>query len=108
VDGPFDEDISTFIRSDRRIIGSETFAATFDRQARKASKEVPARERRSGTPSVGTILAESAGKPNGVTLGVVRAHAGGYSVRHIAQCTGLPRLTVERLIRKSAASVTLD
>jgi hypothetical protein len=105
VNGPFDDEISAFIRSDRRIIGSEVFATEFAKVARAASKEVPSRERHAGRPSVATIVAESLAQSNGVSFGVIRANADyGYSVTDIARSLGLSRATVGRLIRGDASA----
>ncbi len=99
IDPAADPDIATFIRSDRRVIGTQAFAAQFRRRAQVAPKEVPARDRRVGTPSLVEILAEAVRKGEGLPGGIRRAHdSAGYPLAEIARCAGLARETVSRIV----------
>lgn len=93
-----DPEMAAFIRSDRRVIGTEAFAAQFRPLARAAPKEVPAREHRIGTPGVAEILAEAVRNGQGLPGGVQHAHDARYSVSEIARCAGLSRNTVQRIV----------
>jgi putative transposase len=93
-----DPEIAAFIRSDRRVIGTEAFASQFRALARAASKEVPARERRLGTPSLVDILADAVRRGDGLPGGVRRAHEASYTVSDIARSAGLARATVQRIV----------
>jgi len=93
-----DPEIAAFIRSDRRVIGTEVFAAQFRAAARAASKEVPSREHRLGTPGLAEILAEAVLRGEGLPGGVQRAHDATYAVSAIARCAGLSRDTVQRIV----------
>jgi putative transposase len=93
-----DPDIAAFIRSDRRVIGSDTFAAQFRSVARRAPKEVPVRDRRVGTSALVEILADAVRRGEGLPGGVRRAHEASYSVSDIARCAGLARDTVQRIV----------
>lgn len=94
-----DPDIQAFIRNDDRVIGTPTFAAQFRSQARAASKEVPLRERRIGTPSLIDILAVAVKDGEGLAAGVRRARAVGlYSYAEIARCAGVSERTVARMV----------
>ena len=105
VNGEPDTEIADFFRTDRRVIGTEQFAARFRAAAMSASKEVPARERRIGTPSLSDILATSLEESDGLALGIVRAHRDfAYPVEEIARCAGLSASTVVRLLRRTPAS----
>ncbi len=92
-----DPDIAHFIRTDRRVLGSEEFCRQFHRRA--VSKEVPARERRLGTPALVDILADAVRQGQGLSAGIRRAHASaGYPLAEIARCAGVSRETVSRII----------
>jgi putative transposase len=105
VDPEADPDIAAFIRSDRRVIGTPAFAEQFRQQARGASKEVPLRERRVGTPTLAEILAEAVLQGNGLPEAVRRAHqTAGYSFAEIARCAGLSEKSVAK-IANSAATI---
>lgn len=94
-----DPDIGTFIRGDRRVIGTEPFAAQFRRRAQAAPKEIPARDRRIGTPSLVAILADAVRQGEGLPNGIRRAHdSAGYPLAEIARCAGLSRGTVSRIV----------
>jgi putative transposase len=93
-----DPDIAAFIRSDRRIIGTDAFAAQFRAAARAAAKEVPLREHRIGLPGLIDILADAVRRGDGLPGGVTRAHAAHYPVTEIARCAGLSRNTVQRIL----------
>ena len=94
-----DEEMAAFLRSDCRVIGSEEFARQFSRRARAASKEVPARERRIGTPSLTRLLADSLQRGDGLSGGVRAAHAALYEIKDIAGCAGLSPRVVARMVR---------
>jgi len=98
VHGYADEEMGAFLRTDRRVIGSEAFAAQFRQKARKASKEVPARERRIGTPSLCNLLAEAVQQGQGLVGGVRAAHAALYPLEEIARCAGLSAKTVAKVV----------
>jgi putative transposase len=93
-----DPEIGAFIRSDRRVIGTHAYAARFRAIARAAPKEVPARDRRVGTPGLVEILADAVRRGEGLPGGVRLAHAASYSVSDIAECAGLARGTVQRMV----------
>ena len=98
VDPEADPDIATFIRSDHRVIGTQPFAAQFRDRAGAASTEVPARDRRVGTPSLVEILADAVRQGEGLPGGIRRAHRGAhYSLTEIARCAGVSRETVQRI-----------
>jgi putative transposase len=100
VDPAADPDMAAFIRGDRRIIGTDGFAAQFRGRARAASKEVPARERRLGTPSLTEILAQAVREGEGLPGGICRAHeSAGYPLSDIARCAGVSLSTVARIVR---------
>jgi putative transposase len=99
VDGYADDEMAGFLRRDRRVIGSEAFAAQFTRQARRASTEVPARERRIGTSPLARVLADAVARGDGLRGGVRDAYAVGYPVHQIADCAGLARTTVGRMVK---------
>jgi putative transposase len=104
-----DDEMGDFVRGDRRVIGSETFAARFEHVARAASKEVPAVERRTGSPSLAAILRSSIAASEGLDRGIARAHRDyAYSIEDIVRCTRLSPGAVRRLIRQqvSEAGVT--
>lgn len=98
VDPEADPDIAAFIRSDRRVIGTRAFAEQFRQRARAASKEVPVRDRRVGTPALVDILAEAVLQGDGLPEAVRRAHqTAGYSFAEIARCAGLSEKTVAKM-----------
>ena len=100
VAGAIDEEIAACVRTDRRIIGSEEYAARFEKQLREASKQVPAEERRAGSPSLAKILASALETDNGLREGIVRAHRDyAHSVEDIARCTHLSPKTIARVLR---------
>ncbi len=92
-----DPDIASFIRTDRRVIGSEKFCSQF--HCRALPREVPARERRLGTPALVDILADAVRRGQGLPGGIRRAHSSaGYSLTDIARCAGVSRETVSRIV----------
>jgi REP element-mobilizing transposase RayT len=94
-----DPEMAAFIRGDQRVIGTPAFAEQFRTQARTASKEVPARERRVGGPSLVEILADAVRAGEGLPGGIRRAHTEArYPATEIARCAGLSRMTVQRII----------
>lgn len=100
IDRADDLEMTAFIRGDRRVIGTDGFAAQFRTRARAASKEVPARERRIGTPSLTEILAEAVREGAGLPGGIRRAHeSAGYALSDIARCAGLSPKAVSRILR---------
>jgi REP-associated tyrosine transposase len=104
VEGASDSGIREFIRSDRRVIGTDAFAARFRPQAREASEEVPERERRIGTPSIVALLTAALERGSTIAAGVLTAQAAGYSVPQIAQVSGLSERTVERIVNAGRQS----
>jgi putative transposase len=95
-----DEAMARFFREDTRVIGSEEFAAQFQPKASKASPEIPARERRIGTPTLARILANALEEAEGLPSGIVRAHRDyDYPVEDIARCAGLSPKTVMKVLR---------
>jgi REP-associated tyrosine transposase len=106
-----DDEMAAFVRGDARIIGSEAYAARFEKQALAASPEVPAKERRVGSPSLATILAASLESAEGLDAAIARAHHHyDYSIADIARCTRLSSAVVARLLRRQAGvhHVALD
>lgn len=101
VDGCADEEMAAFLRSDRRVIGSDTFAAQFTRRARRASREVPLRERRIGTAALASLLAAAVQRGEGLAGGVREAYASLYPIQEIAECTGLSPRSVGRIVNAS-------
>lgn len=98
-----DPDMCAFIRSDRRVIGTPAFAERFRPEARAASPEVPAKERRVGTPDLAETLAAAVGDGEGLAGGVRRAReSGGYSFADIARCAGVSEKTVARMVSGAA------
>lgn len=98
-----DPEITAFIRSDQRVIGTAAFAKQFRPQARTASKEVPARERRVGLPALVDILADAVRDGDGLAVGVRRAReVAGYSLRDIARCAGFSERTVAKMVGGAA------
>jgi putative transposase len=105
-----DDEMAAFVRGDRRIIGSDAYAARFEKKALAASTEVPAPERRIGSPSLATILASSLHTAEGLSEGIVRAHLEyAHSVEDIARCTRLSPRTIAQILRRRVpgADVTL-
>jgi REP element-mobilizing transposase RayT len=99
-----DPEMAAFLRGDRRVIGTMAFAEQFRRQARAASPEVPARERRVGTRALADILARAVLDGEGLAGGVRRARdASAYSLVEIARCAGLSEKTVARMAGGAAA-----
>jgi REP-associated tyrosine transposase len=93
-----DPEIAAFIRGDRRVIGTPAFEEQFRAEARAASREVPAKERRTGTPSLVEILTRSVQNGEGIGAGVRRARqTGGYTLAEIARCAGLSEGVVTRM-----------
>jgi hypothetical protein len=91
--------MAAFIRGDERVIGTPAFAEQFLAEARAASREVPARERRTGTPALVEILARALQDGDGLSAGVRRAReTGGYALTDIARCAGVSEGTVRRMI----------
>jgi REP element-mobilizing transposase RayT len=103
-----DEAMATFFREDARVIGSEEFAAQFQPEASLASREVPARERRVGTPSLARVLAAAIESSEGLSTGIVRAHRDyDYPVEDIARCAGLSAKTVMKVLRSRLRDATV-
>ena len=98
-----DDEMAVFLRTDRRVIGSDAFAARFSRRARAASMEVPARERRLGTPPLTALLAESLQRGDGLAGGVRDAHAALYEIVEIAGCAGLSPKVVAKMVRSASS-----
>ena len=99
VDPEADPDMAAFIRGDRRVIGTAAFAKQFRNQARGASREVPTRERRVGTPTLVEILTGAVEARDGLAGGIRIAHdSAGYSIADIVRCSGLSRKTVRRIL----------
>jgi REP-associated tyrosine transposase len=97
--GP-DADIAEFFRTDRRVIGSERFAARFGPVSKRAAMEVPARDRRVGTPLLADFFSSAIHSEGGLGAAIlVAADEYGYSQREIAACTGLPTKTIARILR---------
>jgi REP element-mobilizing transposase RayT len=94
-----DEEIADLIRSDRRVIGSDAFARQFAGRARRASREVPAHERRTGSSGLAQLLADSVQRGEGVVAGVYAAYDLDYTLTEIAHCAGLGTSTVTRLVK---------
>jgi putative transposase len=107
VDGYADDEIAAFLRSDRRVIGSDSFAARFRHEARRASREIPERERRIGTLPLATIVADAVCRGEGLPGGIRAAHDALFSVSEIAACTGLSPVTVRRIVAVPSAPVAL-
>jgi putative transposase len=98
-----DPEMAAFIRGDCRVIGTKAFAAQFRRGARAAPREVPARDRRTGTASLADILADAVTRGEGLTGGIRRALAEGlYPVTDIARCAGVSRDKVQRMLQGRA------
>lgn len=93
-----DPDMAAFIRGDRRVIGTPSFAEQFAGRARAASREVPACERRIGTPALVEILAVAVRNGEGLAGGARRAREGDYSLADIARCAGVSERTVARMV----------
>lgn len=98
VDGYRDDEIATFLRKDRRIIGSDDFAAQFKRHAKRASTEVPVRERRIGTTALATLIAVALERGAGLRGGIQDAYEALYSIQEIAKCAGLSPASVGRIV----------
>ena len=94
-----DDEIADLIRSDRRVLGSDDFAQQFAGPARRASREVPARERRTGSAGLAQLLADSLQRGDGVVAGVYTAYDLDYTPTEIARCAGLGASTVTRLVK---------
>jgi putative transposase len=93
-----DPEMATLVRGDQRVIGTPAFAERFRREARAASPEVPAKERRTGSPPLVEILAAAIRDGGGLATGVRHAReSGGYAFAEIARCAGLSEKTVARM-----------
>lgn len=107
-----DDEMGDWIRGDRRVIGSAAFAEQFKALASAASKEVPRKERRTGTPTIASLLSSSLRASRGLNEGIVRAHVDyAYSVEDISNCTGLTPRVITRLLRQQvphAQPTTID
>lgn len=100
-----DPEIADFVRKDRRVIGSEAFAAQF-RTSIKTPDEIPARDRRIGTPLLTDLLASSLRSSGGIRDGIVLAHREyGYRMAEIARSAGLSVNTVSRIVRESRGRI---
>lgn len=99
VDGYADLEMDRLVRTDQRILGSDAFARGFAVDTRRASREVPLRERRSGTTPLASLLAEALTRGGGLKAGVLDAVAAQYQIQEIAQCAGLSPRTVARILR---------
>ena len=98
VENYVDDEIAHFLRHDRRVIGSEEFAARFKTRARNSSVEVPIRERRTGTTPLAKLLAAALQRGDGVPEGIREAHAALYELADIAKCAGVSLQTVRRIV----------
>jgi REP element-mobilizing transposase RayT len=98
IEGYSDDEMASFLRKDRRVIGSDEFAAQFRHHAGRASKEVPLRERRIGTSPLAAILADAIERGAGLRTGVHDAYVAQYSIQEIAQCAGLSPASVGRIV----------
>lgn len=92
------------IRADRRVLGSQRFAAQFRHLAEQASPEVPLRDRRVGLPDVQEMLQHEL-RGQSLAVAITRTRRRGYSVVEIARALGLRPATVGRYARRAAASV---
>lgn len=100
VEIPHDPEIADFVRQDRRVIGSEAFAAQFHTGITRPDA-IPARDRRVGTPPLADLLTASLRSKGGLLAGVVLAHnTYGYRMTEIASSAGLSARTVSRLLRE--------
>ena len=98
---PDDPEIADFVRKDRRVIGNEAFAAQFRTRIRTPD-EVPARDRRVGTPLLTDLLASSLRSSGGIAKGIVLArNEYGYRVADIARGAGLSVSTISRILRRT-------
>jgi putative transposase len=97
-----DDEIADFLRRDRRVIGSEEFAARFKTRARRASVQVPLRERQIGTEPLAQLLAAALRRGHGLPGGIREAHAALYRMEDIATCAGVALQTVRRVLREQA------
>lgn len=100
---PNESVVAQDIRTDRRVLGSETFAAQFRHIAEQASREIPLRDRRVGLPDVQQVL-RSELRVQSLPVAITRTRRQGYSVIEIARALGLPAATVGRYARRAAAS----
>jgi len=98
VAGAADVEMGQWVRSDRRVLGSDTFAAQFKQRARRASLEVPARERRTGTPALVRLLADELSANGGMTAGIRAAFSEGYPISEIASTAGIAERSVRRML----------
>ena len=94
-----DEEIADLISRDSRVLGSAAFAEQFASRARRSSREVPARERRTGSAGLAQLLADSVQRGEGVVAGVYAAYDLNYTLTEIAHCAGLGASTVTRLVK---------
>ena len=104
VEGYADDDVAAVVRRDQRVIGSEQFAQQFASRARQASREVPVRERRIGSPSLTTVLAQALERGEGLHAGVLQAFAQSFSLQEIADCAGLSPRSVKHLVERHSAA----
>lgn len=100
-DSEADADMQLLVRSDTRVIGSDTFKARFDAVARSASTEVPRRERYLARPGLERFLQDNVGR---LPLGQVlhQAQLAGHSINAIAECLGLSERSVRRQVMLGA------
>ena len=101
-----DPEMAAFIRSDRRVIGTEAFAAQFRNQARaRRRRKCRAETAASGTPALVEILADAIRRGEGLPGGVRRAHeARLFRRRTSPACAGLARDTVRRMVKAPEAA----
>ena len=102
VDQPVEDEIAFLVRTDQRVIGGAEFTEQFATQATEAPREVPKRERRTGTTPLAALLADALERGAGLHAGVVDAFAGSYTVAEIARCAGLSERVVQRLLDGAA------
>ncbi len=87
----------------RPIIGDPEFVQRFEEFRRRASREVPRRERQV-RPALDTLFAGAVTRGDR-NVRAVSARAGGYSMREIARYLGLHRTTVVKMIGAATRDV---
>jgi hypothetical protein len=101
VEGALDVEMGEFVRSDRRIVGSDGFAARFRQRARSASAEVPRRERRIGAPSLVQLLSDALDRGAGIHAAICDGYTAGFRIPDIASTAGVSPRTVNRVVRSA-------
>jgi len=103
VEGYQDDEMAGWVRSDRRVIGSDEFAKQFESRARGASKEVPRRERAIGRPPLAALLADAVQAGGGLAAGAREAYRCLYPIKEIASCAGISPRVIARIVSESGA-----